>query len=167
MNQITFSFSKFNSVFLPKLLLMCIPGMVFVIVTFCALKGKIGAISSSGGIAVFVSVVMFISMIMLVLAIPSYLSRLSQYRNSYIIKQGDEVVFYKCANNLPILDEKTKIYTAKDITKVSIKNKEICIVGNIEEVHRTRHGNEYIGEIKELKIPDVFNNTNILVKKEN
>lgn len=167
MNQITFSFSKFNSIFLPKLLLMCLPGITFIVITMCALKGKIGAISSSRGMAVLVAVIMFISMITLILAIPSYMSRLSQYRNSYIIKQGDEVVFYKCSNNLPILDEKTKIYTAKDITKVSIKNKEICIIGSIEEVHKTRHGNEYIGEIKELKIPDVFNNTNILVKKEN
>lgn len=167
MNQITFSFSKFNSVFLPKLLLMCIPGAVFIIITMCSLNGKIGAISSSKGAAILVAILMLISMIMLVLSIPYYLSTWSQYRNSYIIKKENTIVFYKCSNNLPILDERTKIYTAKDITKVSIKNKEICIIGSIEEVHKTRHGNECIGKIKELKIPDVFNNTNILVEKEN
>lgn len=104
---------------------------------------------------------------MLVLAFPCYLSRWSQYRNSYITKQENTIVFYKCSNNLPILDEKTKIYTVKDIKKIFIENKKICIYGSIEEVHNTRHGNEYIGEIKELKIPDVFSNTNILVEKEN
>lgn len=167
MNQITFSFSKFNSVFLPKLLLMCIPGTVFIIITICSLNGKIGAISSSKGAGILVAIIMFISMIMLVLAFPCYLSRWSQYRNSYITKQENTIVFYKCSNNLPILDEKTKIYTVKDIKKIFIENKKICIYGSIEEVHNTRHGNEYIGEIKELKIPDVFSNTNILVEKEN
>lgn len=167
MKQITFSFSKFNSVFLPKLLLMCIPGIVFIIITICALNGKIGPIASSSGLAVVVAILMFVSMIMLALALPYYLSKLSQFRKSYVVMNDNKIIYYRCANNLPILDEKTKIYTVKDIKKIFIENKKICIYGSIEEVHNTRHGNEYIGEIKEVKIPDVFSNTNILVEKEN
>ena len=146
---------------------MCLPGITFIVITMCALNGKIGAISSSKGMAVIVVILMLISMTVLILAVPCYLSRWSQYRNSYIVKQGNEITYYKCANNLPILDEKTKIYIAKDITRIFIANKTICIYGSIEETHNTRHGNQYIREIRELKIPDVFNNTNILVKKEN
>lgn len=167
MNQLAFSFSKFNLFFFPKFLLMSLPGAVFIVVTVCALNGKIGAISSSRELAITASLIMLLSMAMLALAFPYYLSRWSQYKNSYIVKQDDEIIYYKCTNNIPILDEKTKIYEATDITKVSIINRTIYIYGNIKEIHKTRHGNEYIGEMKELKIPDVFINTNILIIKEN
>lgn len=167
MKQITFSFSKFNSVFLPKFLLMCLPGIMFIIITLCALNNKIGPIVSSSGLAVVVVILMFVSMIMLALALPYYLSKLSQFRKSYVVMNGNKIMYYRCANNLPILDEKTKIYTVKDIKHIFIENKKICISGSIEVVQNTKHGNQYIGEIRELKIPDVFNNTNILVKKEN
>ncbi len=162
MKHFVFSYKKFNSVFLPKFLLMCVPGLLMIAITIYALNGNVDPISSSGEYARVVVLGMFLAMGMLVLSFPWYLSKLSLYRKSYITKQGDEIAFYRCANNLPGLDEKQIIYTAKDITAISIEHKTIYIYGSIEEVHMTRYGSKYIGKHNVLKIPNVFSNIDAL-----
>lgn len=161
-----YSKEKFNKVFLPKLILYSMPGIIAFLIIGVAKSidsEHLITINVNTYIAYFVVLIDILSVSSLIFVLPAwFFGRLSQYRRSYLTIENGKITYTFWKTSLPFLGADLLIHEVENLKDLKVTSKKIVISGQISKRKinsLSSNKNVKVNIINKLVIPNVFENT--------